>query len=65
MLKLKLQYFGHLMWRVDSLEKTPMLGDLQVLNVNITIHTMEQLILSFQILIQLIQTTLDTTYYAF
>ena len=23
MLKLKLQYFGHLMWRVDSLEKTP------------------------------------------
>ena len=26
MLKLKLQYFGHLMWRVDSLEKTPMLG---------------------------------------
>ena len=26
MLKLKLQYFGHLMWRVDSFEKTPMLG---------------------------------------
>ena len=26
MLKLKLQYFGHLMRRVDSLEKTPMLG---------------------------------------
>ena len=26
MLKLKLQYFGHLMWRVDSLEKTRMLG---------------------------------------
>ena len=26
MLKLKLQYFGHLMWRVDSLEKTLMLG---------------------------------------
>ena len=25
-LKLKLQYFGHLMGRVDSLEKTPMLG---------------------------------------
>ena len=25
MLKLKLQYFGHLMWRVDSFEKTPML----------------------------------------
>ena len=24
--KLKLQYFGHLMWRVDSLEKTLMLG---------------------------------------
>ena len=26
MLKLKLQYFGHLMQRTDSLEKTPMLG---------------------------------------
>ena len=26
MLKLKLQYFGHLMWRVDSLEKTLMPG---------------------------------------
>ena len=26
MLKLKLQYFGHLIRRVDSLEKTPMLG---------------------------------------
>ena len=26
MLKLKLQYFGHLMWTVDSLEKTMMLG---------------------------------------
>ena len=26
MLKLKLHYFGHLMQRVDSLEKTPMLG---------------------------------------
>ena len=27
MLKLKLQYFGHLMWRADSLEKTLMLED--------------------------------------
>ena len=27
MLKLKLQYFGHLMWRTDSLEKTLMLED--------------------------------------
>ena len=26
MLKLKLQYFGHFMWRVDSLEKSLMLG---------------------------------------
>ena len=26
MLKLKLQYFGHLLWRTDSLEKTLMLG---------------------------------------
>ena len=29
MLKLKLQYFGHLMWRVDSLEKTLMLGGIR------------------------------------
>ena len=29
MLKLKLQYFGHLMQRVDSLEKTPMLGGIR------------------------------------
>ena len=29
MLKLKLQYFGHLMRRVDSLEKTPMLGKIE------------------------------------
>ena len=29
MLKLKLQYFGHLMWRVDSLEKTLMLGKIK------------------------------------
>ena len=28
MLKLKLQYFGHLMWRVDSLGKTLMLGEI-------------------------------------
>ena len=26
MLKMKLQYFGHLMWRADSSEKTLMLG---------------------------------------
>ena len=29
MLKLKLQYFGHLMRRVDSLEKTPILGKIE------------------------------------
>ena len=29
MLKLRLQYFGHLMWRVDSLEKTLMLGKIE------------------------------------
>ena len=29
MLKLKLQYFGHLMQRVDSLEKTLMLGNIE------------------------------------
>ena len=29
MLKLKLQYFDHLMWRTDSLEKTLMLGNIE------------------------------------
>ena len=29
MLKLKLQYFGHLMWRADSVEKTLMLGKIK------------------------------------
>ena len=29
MLNLKLQYFGHLMWRTDSLEKTLMLGKIE------------------------------------
>ena len=29
MLKLKLQYLGHLMWRTDSLEKTQMLGKIE------------------------------------
>ena len=29
MLKLKLQYFGHLMWRTDSKEKTLMLGKIE------------------------------------
>ena len=29
MLKLKLQYFGHLMWRTDSLERTLMLGKIE------------------------------------
>ena len=29
MLKLKLQYFGHMMWRTDSFEKTLMLGKIE------------------------------------
>ena len=29
MLKLKLQYFGHLMWRADSLKKSLMLGKIE------------------------------------
>ena len=29
MLRLKLQYFGHLMRRTDSFEKTPMLGKIE------------------------------------
>ena len=29
MLKLKLQYFGHQMWRADSFEKTLMLGKIE------------------------------------
>ena len=31
MLKLKLQYFGHLMWRTNSLEKTLILGKIEVM----------------------------------
>jgi len=29
MLKLKLQYFGHLMWKADSFKKTLMLGKIE------------------------------------
>ena len=29
MLEMKLQYFGHLMWRTDSLEKSLMLGKIE------------------------------------
>ena len=29
MLKLKLQYFGHMLWRIDSLEKALMLGKIE------------------------------------
>ena len=29
MLKLKLQYFGHLMWRVSTLQKVLMLGKIE------------------------------------
>ena len=29
MLKLKFQYFGHLMWRADSLQETLMLGKIE------------------------------------
>ena len=29
MLRLKLQYFGHMIWRADSLEKTLMLGKIE------------------------------------
>jgi len=30
MLKLKLQYFGYLMWRIDSIEKTLILEKIEV-----------------------------------
>ena len=36
MLKLKLQYFGHLMWITDSLEKTQMLGKIKGLEKGTT-----------------------------
>ena len=36
MLKLKLQYFGHLMRRTDSLEKTLMLGKLEGRRIRVT-----------------------------
>ena len=37
MLKLKLQYFGHLMQRADSLEKTLMLGKTEGRGVSIVV----------------------------
>ena len=39
MLKLKLQYFGHLMERVDSLEKTLMLGGIGDNRIILTLRT--------------------------
>ena len=36
MLKLKLQYFGHMMQRTDSLEKTPMLGKIEGMEKGMT-----------------------------
>ena len=36
MLKLKLQYFGHLMRKTDSLEKTLMLGKLEGRRIRVT-----------------------------
>jgi len=36
MLKLKLQYFGRLMQRTDSLEKTPMLGKIEGMEKGMT-----------------------------
>ena len=38
MLKLKLQYFGHLMGRANSLEKTPMLGKTEKLKGKLVIE---------------------------
>ena len=38
-LKLKLQYFGHLMWRVNSLEKTLMLGKSEGRSRRVNIHS--------------------------
>ena len=40
MLKLKLQYFGHLMQRTDSLEKTLMLGKIEDEENGMTQHEM-------------------------
>ena len=40
MLKLKLQYFGHLMGRTDSLEKTLMLERLKVVRKDVTENEM-------------------------
>ena len=40
MLKLKLQYFGHLMQRADSFEKTPMLGKIEGRRNGTTEHEM-------------------------
>ena len=44
MLKLKLQHFGHLMWRVDSLEKTLMLGGIGWLDLLVVQRTLKILL---------------------
>ena len=42
MLKLKLQYFGHLMGRANSLEKTPMLGKTEKLKGKMVIASQQR-----------------------
>lgn len=54
---LRIQIKQHVLIRLSAL-------DLWALNI-ISIHKIEQSTLSFQSLIQLVRTTLDTTYYAF
>ena len=46
MLKLKLQYFGHLIWRADSLEKTLMLGKIDITHsLNMSLSKLRELVM--------------------
>ena len=63
MLKLKLQYFGHLMWRVDSLEKTLEKVDLK-LNIQKTKIMASVPITSWEIDVETTETVSDFSFLA-
>ena len=47
MLTLNLQYFGHLMWRADSLEKTLMLGNIKPKVITLLSNTLSMFVVAF------------------
>ena len=47
MLKLKLQYFGHLMWRIDSFEKIMILGKFEGItdSIKMSLSNLQELVM--------------------